>query len=208
MRELEKCGSGVAELLQMSRLRRTAILCLLGLLCGQPGSLAQDLTPKERAELQVYREKVPAYLKSITQLRTRVSICEAPSNAAYQDYAKQYWTNQGELLQVTKSAFLSQNTAGNVILGLVVLITVSGILLAAYQLYLSFKIGQRIDAQTIGHFCSKSTGDVQCSGHHSTNHCWCLSDDFFEGSLWNSIRCTSSHGRAAKTCYSVIQLQS
>jgi hypothetical protein len=53
------------------------------------------------------------------------------------------------MLQVEHSAFLWQNTAGSVVLGLVVLITLSGILLAAYQLYLSLKIGQKIDAQTL-----------------------------------------------------------
>lgn len=92
---------------------------------------------------------MPAYLEEIRDLRARVSSCEASSNEAYQDYVKQYWKQQGELLQVTRSAFLWQNTAGSVILGLVVLITLSGILLAAYQLYLSFKIGQKIDAQTL-----------------------------------------------------------
>ena len=53
------------------------------------------------------------------------------------------------MLNVERSAFSWQGTAGSVVLGLVVLITLSGILLAAYQLYLSFKIGQKIDAQTL-----------------------------------------------------------
>jgi hypothetical protein len=78
-----------------------------------------------------------------------VAACEGPSKEARDEYEKEFWTQKGEMLQVERSAFLWQRTAGSVVLGLVVLITLSGILLAAYQLYLSFKIGQKLDPQTL-----------------------------------------------------------
>jgi hypothetical protein len=128
---------------------RAAIICLLHLLFYPACvALAQDLTPSEQGELQVCRNNVPNFLKQIEELQSRVSACEAPSKEA-RDYEKQYWEQKGEMLQVEHSAFLWQKTASSVVLGLVVLITLSGILLAAYQLYLSFKIGQKIDAQTL-----------------------------------------------------------
>ena len=127
-----------------------AIVCVISLLlCPAPVTLAQSLNELEQAELRVCQRRVPSFLKEITELRRRVAECEAPSREARQTYEKEYWKQKGEMLQVERSAFLWQNTAGNVVLGLVVLITFSGILLAAYQLYLSFKIGQKIDAQTL-----------------------------------------------------------
>jgi hypothetical protein len=92
---------------------------------------------------------VPNLAKEIEELSARVWKCEAPSREERQKYEKQYWAHQSEMLQVEHSAYVWQNTAGSVVLGLVALITLSGILLAAYQLYVSFKIGQKIEAQTL-----------------------------------------------------------
>ena len=131
-------------------MRRTAILCVLTLLLSPAHvALAQGLTPPEQAELQAYKKRVPSLVEEIKDLSARIWECEAPSREDRQNYEKEYWKHQGELLKVEKSAYVWQNTAGSIVLGLVALITLSGILLAAYQLYLSFKIGQKIDAQTL-----------------------------------------------------------
>jgi hypothetical protein len=130
---------------------RAAIFCVINLLfCPTHAALAQDLNESQEAKrLRVCERSVPAFAKEITELRRRVTGCEGPSREARQNYENEYWKQKGEMLQIERSAFLWQHTAGNVVLGLVVLITLSGILLAAYQLYLSFKIGQKIDAQTL-----------------------------------------------------------
>ena len=112
-------------------------------------ALAQSLTPSEQTDLQAYQKTVPRLVEEIKELSARVWKCEAPSREERQEYEKEYWKHQGKLLQIEHSAYVWQHWAGSVVLGLVVLITLSGILLAAYQLYLSFKIGQKIDAQTL-----------------------------------------------------------
>jgi hypothetical protein len=113
-------------------------LTLPTITCGQ----GSPLTSSERAELNIYREEVPKYLDELKRLR-------AQSQPDYAEFNKKLLQHKTAMNEVALSALLWQRFASNVVLFLVVILTVSGIALAAYQLTLSYRIGQKIEAQNL-----------------------------------------------------------
>jgi hypothetical protein len=96
------------------------IFLLLATGCGV--SLAQSpgaLSANERAELELYR---------------------ASWSPSYQEYLSRYWSQEVELGDLTVRVLRWQLTVANVVLGLVALLSISGVVLAAYQLWIAGKL--------------------------------------------------------------------
>jgi hypothetical protein len=103
---------------------------------GRAQATTEPLSSEERLELEIFRKAVP-------ELRARLDEAEASLNEKGEErarYLASAYQQRVALGDLAVRAFAWQLFAGNIILGLVVLLTVSGIGLGAYQLIVAGKI--------------------------------------------------------------------
>jgi hypothetical protein len=120
-------------------------LFLSGLTCPGTSSVAAEsnLSDPERQELNAYRTYVPTLIKEFNEaLQAKGN--SSPEMQAYREYLVEFYRQQAELQKLRTQPFNQQRLFGNWVLSLIIILSLAGVLLAAYQLYTSVRLGQKM----------------------------------------------------------------
>lgn len=112
------------------------ILCLLCLIPCFCAAQSTPLNDQERAELELFRERVPELRRQLHEAQMSTSD-SANVRTARENYLIAYFSSEAALFEAKARVFAWQIFAANAILALVALLSVSGILFAGYQLWQS-----------------------------------------------------------------------
>lgn len=118
----------------MSLLRKA--LCLLWLVPCLCFAQAAPLADQERAELELFRERVPELQRQIQELQASMSESSSVQTAR-EKYVIAYFDSEAALFDIKTRVYAWQIFAANTILMLVSILSISGVAFAGYQLWQS-----------------------------------------------------------------------